>query len=199
MKQKWKGSTLLAPVPAVLVCCGNGEKANVITIAWTGILNSQPPKTYISVRPERFSYELIDSNGVFTINLPTEDMVKQLDLCGVKSGKNDDKFKLCGFETENCFEIDCVSIAQCPVTLECKVTDKIHLGSHDMFIADILCVDVDEKYVKDGKLCLDKCKLVAYSHGEYFALGKKLGSFGFSVTKKSTIKRKARQKRDNEN
>lgn len=199
MKQKWKGSTLLAPVPAVLVCCGNGEKANVITIAWTGILNSQPPKTYISVRPERFSYELIDSNGVFTINLPTEDMVKQLDLCGVKSGKNDDKFKLCGFETENCFEIDCVSIAQCPVTLECKVTDKIHLGSHDMFIADILCVDVDEKYVKDGKLCLDKCKLVAYSHGEYFALGKKLGSFGFSVTKKSTIKRKARQKRDNKN
>lgn len=199
MKQKWKGSTMLAPVPAVLVCCGNGEKANVITIAWTGILNSQPPKTYISVRPERFSYELIDSNGVFTINLPTEDMVKQLDLCGVKSGKNDDKFKLCGFETENCFEIDCVSIAQCPVTLECKVTDKIHLGSHDMFIADILCVDVDDKYVKDGKLCLDQCKLVAYSHGEYFSLGKKLGSFGFSVTKKSTIKRKARQKRDNKN
>lgn len=199
MKQKWKGSTMLAPVPAVLVCCGNGEKANVITIAWTGILNSQPPKTYISVRPERFSYELIDSNGVFTINLPTEDMVKQLDLCGVKSGKNDDKIKLCGFETENCFEIDCVSIAQCPVTLECKVTDKIHLGSHDMFIADILCVDVDEKYVKDGKLCLDQCKLVAYSHGEYFSLGKKLGSFGFSVTKKSTIKRKARQKRDNKN
>lgn len=199
MKQKWKGSTLLAPVPAVLVCSGSGEKANVITIAWTGILNSQPPKTYISVRPERFSYEMIDSNGVFTINLPTEDMVRQLDLCGVKSGKNEDKFKLCGFEKENCFEIDSVSIAQCPVTLECKVTDKIHLGSHDMFIADILCVSVDEKYVKDGKLCLDKCKLVAYSHGEYFALGKKIGSFGFSVTKKSTIKRKARQKRDNKN
>lgn len=196
MKQKWKGSTLLAPVPAVLVGCGSGDKANVITIAWTGILNSQPPKTYISVRPERFSYELIDSNGVFTINLPTEDMVRQLDWCGVKSGRDEDKFLSCGFERESCFEIDCVSIAQCPITLECKVADKIHLGSHDMFIADILCVDVDEKYVKDGKLCLDKCKLVAYSHGEYFALGKKLGSFGFSVAKKSTIKRKARQKRE---
>lgn len=196
MKQKWKGSTLMAPLPAVLVACGKGSSKNVITIAWTGIINSHPPKTYISVRPERFSYELIDSNGVFTINLPTEEIVKQLDLCGVKSGKDIDKFELCGFEAEECFEIDCVSIAQCPISLECKVTDKVSLGSHDMFIADIVCVSVDDKYVCDGKLCLDKCKLVTYSHGEYFGLGKKLGSFGYSVTKKSTIKRKARQKRE---
>lgn len=197
MKQKWKGSTLMAPLPAVLVCCGNGDKKNIITIAWTGIINSHPPKTYVSIRPERFSYELIESNGVFTINLPTEEIVKQLDLCGVKSGKDTDKFKLCGFDAEECFEIDCVSIAQCPVSLECKVTDKVSLGSHDMFIADIVCVSVDDKYMCDGKLCLDKCKLVAYSHGEYYGLGKKLGGFGHSVTKKSTLKRKARQKREN--
>ncbi len=199
MKQKWKGSTLLAPLPAVLVACGKGDKKNIITIAWTGIINSHPAKTYISVRPERFSYELINSDGVFTINLPTEEIVKQLDLCGVKSGKDTDKFVLCGFDAEDCFEIDCVSIAQCPVSLECKVTDKVSLGSHDMFIADIVCVSVDDKYVCDGKLCLDKCKLVTYAHGEYFGLGKKLGSFGYSVTKKSTIKRKARQKRENKN
>lgn len=193
MKQKWKGSTLLAPVPAVLVCSGKGEEKNVFTVAWTGIINSHPPKTYVSVRPERFSYNLIDNSGVFTINLPTAKMAKQLDFCGVKSGRDVDKFDECGLDAEDCFEIDCVSIAQCPVTLECKVTDKIHLGSHDMFIADIIAVDVDEQYVVDGKLCLDKCDLVAYSHGEYYSLGKKLGSFGYSVMKKST--KKARQNR----
>ncbi len=184
----------MAPVPAVLVCCGKGEDKNVFTVAWTGIINSHPPKTYVSVRPERFSYDLIDANGVFTINLPTAKMVRELDLCGVKSGRELDKFSLCGFEVEECFEVDTVSIAQCPVTLECKVTDKIHLGSHDMFVADIVCVDVDEKYLYDGKLRLDKCEPVAYSHGEYYALGKKLGSFGYSVMKKST--KKARQKHD---
>jgi len=193
MKQKWKGSTLLAPVPAVLVCSGKGEEKNVFTVAWTGIINSHPPKTYVSVRPERFSYNLIDNSGVFTINLPTAKMAKQLDFCGVKSGRDVDKFDVCGLDAEDCFEIDCVSIVQCPVTLECKVTDKIHLGSHDMFIADIIAVDVDEQYVVDGKLCLDKCDLVAYSHGEYYSLGKKLGSFGYSVMKKST--KKARQNR----
>jgi len=165
----------------------------VFTVAWTGIINSHPPKTYVSVRPERFSYNLIDNSGVFTINLPTAKMAKQLDFCGVKSGRDVDKFDVCGLDAEDCFEIDCVSIVQCPVTLECKVTDKIHLGSHDMFIADIIAVDVDEQYVVDGKLCLDKCDLVAYSHGEYYSLGKKLGSFGYSVMKKST--KKARQNR----
>lgn len=193
MKQKWKGSTLLAPVPAVLVCSGKGENKNVLTVAWTGIINSHPPKTYVSVRPERFSYDLIDKGGVFTINLPTAKMVRELDLCGVKSGRDVDKFALCGFDAEDCFEVECVSIAQCPVTLECKVTDKIHLGSHDMFIADIVCVDVDEQYIHDGKLRLDKCEPVAYSHGEYYGIGKRLGSFGYSVMKKST--KKARQRR----
>lgn len=193
MKQKWKGSTLLSPVPAVLVCCGKGDNKNVFTVAWTGIINSHPPKTYVSVRPERFSYNLIEANGVFTINLPTAKMVRELDFCGVKSGRDTDKFALCGFEPQDCFEVDCVSITQCPVTLECKVTDKIHLGSHDMFIADIVCVAVDEDYLYNGKLCLDKCEPVAYSHGEYYALGKRLGSFGYSVMKKST--KKARAKR----
>ncbi len=197
MKQKWKGASLLSPLPAVLVCCGNGVKKNVLTVAWTGIVNSKPPKTYISVRPERFSHKLIEESGVFAINIPTEEIVRELDLCGVKSGKDTDKLALCGFETEECFDIDCFSIAKCPVTLECRVTDKVPLGSHDMFLADIVCVDVDEEYIKDGRLCLEKSRPVAYSHGEYYGLGKKLGSFGFSVIKKSTIKRKARQRREN--
>lgn len=196
MKQKWKGSALMAPLPAVLVCCGTGDKKNVLTIAWTGIVSSRPPKTYISVRPERYSHKLIEESGVFSINLPTEEIAKQLDLCGVKSGRDADKFALCGFDTEDCFEIDCVSIAQCPVTLECRVTDKIPLGSHDMFIADIVGVNVDERFVVNGKLRLDKCKPVAYSHGEYYGLGKRLGGFGYSVIKQSTVKRRARQKRE---
>ncbi len=188
MKEKWKGGTLLAPVPAVLVSCGKGNKINVFTVAWTGILCSHPPKTYISVRPERYSYEFVHSDGVFTINLPTAEMCKELDFCGVRSGRVVDKFKECGFTAERCFEIDSVSIAECPISIECKVSDVIKLGSHDMFIADIVCVDVDDKYIEDEKLRIDKCDLVSYAHGEYYKLGKKLGKFGYSVEKK--IKRK---------
>lgn len=196
MKEQWKGGALLAPLPAVLVCCKDGDRTNVLTVAWTGMANSKPPKLCVSVKPERFSHPLIEKSGVFSVNLPTEEMVRQLDLCGVKSGRDTDKFALCGFTAEKCLAIDCVSIAECPVTLECRVTDRLSLGSHDMFVADIVSVSVDGKYLADGKLRLDKCRLLAYSHGEYFALGKKLGAFGFSVMKKSTVKRKARQKRD---
>ena len=185
MKEKWKSAALLAPVPAVLVSCGNAEKPNVLTVAWTGILSSRPLKTYISIRPERYSYGLIKSGGVFAINLPTAEMVRKTDLCGVKSGADTDKFAVCGFKAEPCFQIDTVSIAQCPVTLECRVTDIIPLGTHDMLIAEILCCGVDPEYVRDGKLRMDKCRLFAYAHGEYFALGKRLGKFGFSVQKKA--------------
>jgi len=191
LKERWKGSVLLSPLPAVLVGCGSGDNKNIFTVAWTGIVASHPPKTYISVRKERYSYGLIKENGVFTINVPSGDLVKATDFCGVKSGREVDKFSATNLTAEPCFDIDTVSVKECPVSLECKVTDVIELGSHDMFLADIVSVAVDDKYVEDGKLCLDKCKLFAYAHGEYYALGKKLGSFGYSVTKKSTKRKRA--------
>ncbi len=191
MKEKWKGSALLAPLPAVLVSCGNGDNKNVFTVAWTGIVCSHPPKTYISVRKERYSYELIKQSGVFAINIPGAALAKATDYCGVKSGRDTDKFADCDMTAAPCFEIDCVSIEECPVTLECSVTDIIPLGSHDMFLADIVSVDVNGEFVEDGKLRLDKCKPFAYSHGEYYELGKKIGSFGYSVTKKSTKRKRA--------
>lgn len=190
-KQKWKGSTLLAPVPSVLVSCGNAENANLITIGWTGIAASHPPKLYISVRPERYSYDIIKKSGEFCVNLPTADMVRAVDYCGVKSGRDNDKFADCKLTKAESFEVSCVSVAECPITLECKVSDIIPLGSHDMFLADILAVSVDESLVDDkGRLMLEKANLFAYAHGDYFALGKKIGDFGYSVRKKKTLKRK---------
>jgi len=175
----------LAPVPPTLVSCGSMEKPNVMTVAWTGIINTKPPKTYISVRPERYSHELIEASGEFVINLTTEKLVHSADFCGVRSGRKMDKFTLCGLTPEESCKVKAPSIAQSPLSLECRVTDKISLGSHDMFIADILCVTVDESLIDtEGKLRLDRCNLAAYAHGEYFALGKKLGTFGFSVRKK---------------
>ncbi len=184
-KVTWKGSTLLAPVPAVMVSCGNMEQSNIITIGWTGILNSTPPKTYISVRPERHSYEIIKSTGEFVINLTSQDLVRATDGCGVYTGRKVDKFKRYKLTKAAASEVSAPLIAEAPVCLECRVTDIISLGSHDMFIADIVAIDVEETLLdKDGKLCLEKAKLMAYAHGEYFALGKKLGSFGHSVKKK---------------
>ena len=189
-KQKWKGSTLLAPVPSVLVSCGNGEIQNLITIGWTGIVASHPPKLYISVRPERYSYDIIDKSGEFCVNLPTAQMAKALDYCGVKSGRDCDKFSDCKLTKEDSFEVGCVSVAECPISLECKVSQKIQLGSHDMFIADIVAIGVDEDLVdKNGRLMLEKANLLAYAHGDYFELGKKIGDFGFSVRKSKKLKR----------
>lgn len=195
MKEKWKGSALLAPLPAVLVGCGSGENKNLLTVAWTGIVCSHPPKTYISLRKERYSYDIIKDSGVFTINIPSSELVKSTDFCGVKSGREVDKFDACGLTAGKCFEIDSVSVDECPVSLECRVSDIIPLGSHDMFLADIVAVSVDESVIVDGKLCLDKCKPFAYSHGEYYELGKKLGSFGYSVMKKSTKRKRAEEAR----
>lgn len=196
-KVKWKGSTLLAPVPPALVTCGTMEKPNVLTIAWTGIINTNPPKTYISVRPERFSYDMIDKLGEFVINLPTKDMVRAVDFCGVKSGKDIDKFKKTNLEITNCEFVSCPQIEKSPLSLECKVFDKIELGTHHMFLADIVGVNVDEKFLdKNGRFCLEKAGLIAYAHGDYFELGKKLGDFGFSVRKKKTPLKK-RPKRKN--
>lgn len=184
-KQTWKGGALLAPLPAVLVSCGDMENSNIITIAWTGIVNTQPPKTYISVRKSRYSYDLIEKSGEFVINLTTADMVKKVDYCGIYTGRKVDKFKKCEFTKESAKEVGAPIIAECPLALECRVTEKMELGTHDLFLADIVATDVDESLLdKNGKLNLGKANLMAFAHGEYYALGKKLSGFGDSAKKK---------------
>ena len=184
-KIKWKGGALLSPVPPAMISCSNGEEDNIITIAWTGIVNTVPPKTYISVRPSRHSYGMIKDSGEFVINLTTSALVRSADWCGVYTGAKVDKFKRCGLTKEAASEVGCPMIAESPLSLECRVTDVIPLGSHHMFLADIVAVDVDESLIDEkGKLRLDRAGLAAYSHGDYFELGKRIGSFGFSVKKK---------------
>ena len=184
-KIKWKGGALLSPVPPAMVTCSDGEHDNIITIAWTGIVNTVPPKTYISVRPSRYSHKIIKESGVFAINLTTKSLVRHADWCGVYTGAKVDKFGKCGLNREAATEIACPLIAESPLSLECRVTDIIPMGSHDMFLADIVAVDVDEALVDgNGKLHLERADIVAYAHGDYFELGKRLGSFGYSVAKK---------------
>ncbi|MBE6606147.1 MAG: flavin reductase family protein [Ruminococcaceae bacterium] len=185
-KVKWKGGALIAPLPAVLVTSGTLDDPNVFTVAWTGIINTQPPKTYISVRPSRVSYENIKKYGKFVINLTSAKDVRAVDFCGVRSKRNTDKFKSCGLSVAGGLELtDTPVIESAPLSLECVVTDIISLGTHDMFLADIVATDIDSGLINcEGKLRLDKANLLAYSHGEYFELGKKLGSFGYSVKKK---------------
>ena len=185
----------MAPVPAVLVSCGNKETDNLITIGWTGICATHPPKLYISVRPERYSYEIIKQSGEFCVNLPNTKMVRALDFCGVKSGRDTDKFKQTGLTKSDSFAVECKSVAESPLTLECKVDKIIPLGSHDMFIADIVAVSVDESIIdENGRLMLERAELLAYSHGDYFTLGKKIGDFGFSVRKKKTVQKRNNRK-----
>ena len=184
-KVKWRGGALLAPAPPALVTCGDMEHANALAVAWTGIINTVPPKTYISVRPGRYSYSMIKESGEFVINLTSADMIKALDGCGMLTGAKVDKFKKFGLEKQEASEVRCPLVAQSPLSLECRVTDIIELGSHHMFLADVVAVDVEESLIdQHGKLRLDKANLAAFAHGEYFALGKKIGDFGFSVRKK---------------
>ena len=184
-KIKWRGGALLAPAPPALVTCGDMENSNALAVAWTGIINTVPPKTYISVRPGRHSYQLIKERGEFVINLTSADMIKALDGCGMLTGAKVDKFAKFGLIKEQASEVSCPLVEQSPLSLECRVTDVIELGSHHMFLADVVAVDVDEHLIDaNGKLRLDKANLAAFAHGEYFALGKKIGDFGFSVRKK---------------
>ncbi len=186
-KVSWKGATLLAPVPPALISCSNGETDNLITVAWTGIINSDPPKTYISVRPQRFSHGIIKESGEFVINLPSSHIVRSIDFCGCRSGRDTDKFTVCNLTKEPARLVKCPMVAESPVSIECRVTQIIPLGSHDMFMADIVGVNVDERYIdENGRLRMEKCSLAAYAHGQYFALGKKIGSFGYSVKKKKS-------------
>lgn len=185
MKITWDPAAILAPIPAVIVTCGNMEKHNAITIAWTGIVNTSPAMTYISVRPGRYSYHMIKDSGEFVINLVGRELARKADGCGVFTGAKTDKFAKFGLTPEQGKTVSAPLIAQSPINLECKVTQIIPLGTHDMFLAEIKAVDVDEKLIdENGKLCLGRAKLVAYSHGEYLELGKRIGKFGFSVKKK---------------
>ena len=184
-KQVWKGSVLTSPVPPTLVTCEADGIKNVFTVAWTGVLCTQPPVTYISVRPERYSYELISKSKEFVINLATQELTKAVDLCGVRSGRKIDKFAHLGLTCEKASKVGTPILAQSPLNLECKVRQIIKLGTHDMFIADIVAVDVANELIdKNGRLALENAGLLAYSHGEYYGLGNKLGTFGFSVRKK---------------
>ena len=181
----WNGGALLAPVPPVLVTCGTTEHCNVLTIGWTGICATHPPMTYISVRPTRHSYAIIRETGEFAINLTTTAMVKAVDFCGVRSGKTTDKLRACGLHLTEPPQGSVPILLESPVSLTCKVTQIIPLGSHDMFLAEITGTAVDPRYVDSkGKLNLQQSGLLAYAHGEYFALGRKCGSFGYSVKKR---------------
>ena len=194
-KVKWKGGALIAPLPPVMVSCGDMEKSNIITVAWTGITNTVPPKTYISVRPTRHSYKIIKESGEFVLNLTPANLIKYADYCGIYTGAKVDKFAKCNLTKEAATEVACPIIAESPLSIECRVTDIIQLGSHDMFMADIVAVNVDEKLIdKNGKLDLSKAGLAAFAHGEYFELGKKIGYFGFSTAKKKKGKGRSRQK-----
>lgn len=182
MKTEWKGGTLLAPVPAVMATVGNMENANIITIGWTGIVCSEPPKTYISVRPERHSNGLLRETPSFVINLTTTAMAEACDYCGMVTGRKVDKWEKCGLTKEASSTIATPRIAESPLALECKVTDVLHLGSHDMFLADITKVILDESLLdENGRLDMAGANLCCYAHGTYYAVGEMIGKFGFSV------------------
>ena len=184
-RQVWKGSTLLNPEPPVLVSCGPADRPNLITVGWCGTICTQPPMVSISVRPERYSHSLICDSGEFVINLPTESLTRAVDWCGVKSGRDVDKFREMKLSALPVAQVGTVLLEQSPVNLECKVTQRIPLGSHDLFLAEVVAVDVDESLLdENGKLCLNRAKLIVYSHGDYLALGRRLGKFGYSVRKK---------------
>ena len=184
-KTLWKPSTFEYPIPAVMVSCGNMEKSNIITVAWTGILCTNPAKIYISVRPERYSYNIIKETKEFVINLTTEDLAFATDWCGVKSGRDVDKFKEMKLTKKKANFVKCPMIEESPVSVECKVTEIRELGSHHMFIADVLGINADDKYIdENGAFDISKCDLIAYANGGYYPLGEKLGKFGFSVQKK---------------
>ena len=185
-KEIWRPGNMLYPIPAVMVSCQReGEKPNIITVAWAGNVCSSPAMLSISVRKERYSYDILKETGQFVVNLTNKKLAKACDWCGVRSGKDYDKFKEMNLTPQKSIMIDAPGIAESPVNIECKVHSVVELGSHDLFIAEVVCVTVDEHYLDEkGRFNMKKAGLVAYSHGEYFELGEKLGKFGYSVAKK---------------
>ena len=196
-KLNFKPGTMLNPVPAVMVSCGTEEENNIITVAWTGIVNSEPPMTYVSVRKQRHSHDMIAKTGEFVINMTTEKLAFATDYCGVRSGRDVDKFKEQNLTPVKGEKVNCPVIKESPVNLECKVVEVHEYGSHDMFVAEIVNVQVDEELMDErGRIRLDQAGLLAYNHGEYFGLKKTpIGKFGYSVMKPKTKKRIAGEKR----
>ncbi len=194
-RQNFKAGTLEAPLPAVMVSVGTMEESNILTVAWTGILSSDPPRTYVSVRPSRHSHKIISETGEFVINLTTEDLAWATDYVGIYTGAKVDKFEKCRLTKAQSKEVSAPTIAEAPIALECRVFDVVHSGTHDVFMADILNVSCDERLLDEsGRICFERAGLIAYSHGEYYALGKKLGKFGFSTDKKKKPSRKPSSK-----
>lgn len=192
----WKAGTFEYPLPAVMVTCGDMQNSNIITVAWTGILNTNPAMVYISVRPTRYSYKLIKENNEFVINLTNKKLTYATDWCGLRTGAQYDKFKEMNLHKEKAQFVRCPLIKESPVAIECKVKDIVPLGSHDMFVAEVLSIDADEKYIdENGAFDISKCELIAYANGGYYPLGKKIGKFGFSVQKNKNKKNKKRTKK----
>lgn len=186
----WKPGTMLYPVPAVMVSCMYEDVENIMTVSWAGTICTNPPMVSISIRPERFSYSLIKNSGEFIINVPNKDLAFAADFCGVRSGRDVDKFEFLRLNKEKGSKVDASIIKESPLSIECRVKDIIELGSHHMFIGDVLSVDVEETLIDNGgKLHLDKAELICYNHGQYYIPSKPLGKFGFSVERKKKPKK----------
>ena len=192
-KQLWKPGNMIYPLPAVMVSVTDGEgNDNIITVAWTGTVCTNPAMAYISVRPSRYSYDMIRKTGEFVINLTTEELAFATDFCGVRSGRDVDKFRKLNLTKEKAQFVSAPMIGEAPVSIECRVREVKELGSHDMFLADVLAVHADEAYMdKNNRFCLNDAGLLVYSHGEYLAGGRKVGTFGYSVKKKQQKSEKA--------
>ena len=190
-KITWPAGTLLAPLPPALISCGTLENPNIMTAAWTGIISSEPPMTYVSVRPSRFSHHIILQNKEFVINVPTWKIAHAVDYCGVKSGKFENKFQTTGLTPAESSVVSAPQVKECPISLECAVKDVFHFKTHDMFLSEIVSVSVDDEYINtQDKLELEKAGLLVYAHGFYYTLGRQIGKFGFSVEKQKTIKKR---------
>ena len=191
-KTHWKPGTIVYPLPAVMVSCGETpEEYNIITIAWTGTINSNPPMCYISVRPGRYSYDIIKRTGEYVINLTTEKLAKATDWCGCRSGRKYNKWKEMNLTPAPALKVKAPIIEESPVNIECRVTDIVELGSHHMFISEVLSVSVDDTYMnKEQAFSFSKANPLVYSHGHYFGMGKRIGKFGWSVEKKKTKKKR---------
>ena len=195
-KLSWKPGNMVYPVPAVMVTVADSKgNSNIFTVAWTGTVCTNPPMAYISVRPERYSYGMLKETGEFVINLTTEELVRATDYCGVRSGRDTDKWKDTGLTPQKAYQVSVPLIAESPVNIECRVREVMELGSHHMFLADVVSVDVDESRMSEtGKLELNGAKPIVYSHGEYHGLSELLGTFGYSVRRESGKKKREQRK-----
>lgn len=189
-KQTWKAGNMLYPLPAVMVSMADEEgKSNIITVGWTATVCTNPPMLSISVRPERYSYDILKRTGEFVVNLTTEELAYATDYCGVRSGRDVDKFKEMKLTKEKASQVKAPMIGESPVNIECKVRKIEELGSHHMFLADVVAVNIDDAYLDErNKFDLSKANPIVYSHGEYYGIGNLLGTFGYSVKKKNKKK-----------